>query len=35
LGGTTVLSLAGGYAWFWFCEWNARARGLIDWKSNY
>lgn len=35
LGGTTVLAFAGGYAWFALCEWFARARGLIDWKSNY
>lgn len=35
LGGTTILIVVGGYFWFAFCEWTARSRGLIDWKSNY
>ena len=32
---TTLGTLVGGYLWFAWCERRARARGLIDWKSNY
>ena len=32
---STIATIAGGYFWFGACEWFARARGLIDWKSNY
>jgi len=32
---TTLGTLVGGYLWFAWCERTARARGLIDWKSNY
>jgi ABC-2 type transport system permease protein len=33
--GSTAVTIVGGYVWFGYCEWFARARGLIDWKSNY
>jgi ABC-2 type transport system permease protein len=32
---TTIVTMIGGYLWFSWCERTARARGLIDWKSNY
>jgi len=32
---TTIATMIGGYLWFSWCERTARARGLIDWKSNY
>jgi ABC-2 type transport system permease protein len=35
LAATTIATILGGYLWFAWCERTARARGLIDWKSNY
>jgi ABC-2 type transport system permease protein len=35
LGATTLGTMAGGALLFRACEWRARSRGLIDWKSNY
>jgi len=32
---TTVAIVVVGFYWFAWCERTARARGLIDWKSNY
>jgi ABC-2 type transport system permease protein len=32
---TTVVTVVAGFYWFAWCERTARARGLIDWKSNY
>jgi ABC-2 type transport system permease protein len=35
LAATTVTTVVAGYYWFAWCEQTARAKGLIDWKSNY
>ncbi|HEU4724847.1 MAG TPA: ABC transporter permease [Candidatus Eisenbacteria bacterium] len=35
LAASTVATVVVGYFWFARCERTARARGLIDWKSNY
>ncbi len=35
LAATTAATVVGGYFWFAWCERTARAKGLIDWKSNY
>ena len=35
LAASTVATMVAGYFWFSWCERTARARGLIDWKSNY
>lgn len=35
LGASTAATVVAGYYWFSWCERNARAKGLIDWKSNY
>lgn len=32
---TTAATVVAGFYWFAWCERTARARGLIDWKSNY